>query len=207
MLDLRALLTTFGLVFVAELGDKTQLAVVTQTCRLKRPLSVFLGASLALTAVTGLGAAGGHLLTYAIPREAVRGVAAALFLVMGVVVWWRGRSSPGGLGADAGGAACNTDQGAAARGLWDWQAFGSTLALVFVAELGDKTQLAVFGLASESASAWGVFAGGALALVSVTALGVLSGERIARLLPKQALLRISAGAFVVMGVLMGLGIS
>ena len=52
------LFSTFGLTFVAELGDKTQLAVVAQTCKYRRPWAVFLGASLALTAVTLLGANG-----------------------------------------------------------------------------------------------------------------------------------------------------
>ena len=48
-MDWNVLLSTFGLVFVAELGDKTQLAVVTQTCKYRRPWAVFLGASLATT--------------------------------------------------------------------------------------------------------------------------------------------------------------
>ncbi len=50
------LLSTFGLVFLAELGDKTQLMVVTQVCKYRRPWPVFAGASLALVAVTALGA-------------------------------------------------------------------------------------------------------------------------------------------------------
>ena len=54
-----SLLSAFGLIFVAELGDKTQLAVMTQTCKFRRPWPVFFGASLALTAVTALGAVGG----------------------------------------------------------------------------------------------------------------------------------------------------
>ena len=59
-MDWHVLLSTFGLIFVAELGDKTQLAVVTQVCRHSRPWAVFLGASLALAAVTALGAIGGQ---------------------------------------------------------------------------------------------------------------------------------------------------
>ena len=78
--------------------------------------------------------------------------------------------------------------------------------LLFVAELGDKTQLAVLGLTSKQPTAWGVFAGGALALVTATALGVLGGEQLRRVIPERVLLRISAVAFVAMGVLMGVGI-
>ena len=60
---------TFGLIFVAELGDKTQLAVVTQTCKYRRPWPVFAGASLALALVTLLGALGGQLLARLISPE------------------------------------------------------------------------------------------------------------------------------------------
>jgi putative Ca2+/H+ antiporter (TMEM165/GDT1 family) len=209
MLDWGLLLSTFGLVFVAELGDKTQLAVVTQTCRFRRPWAVFLGASLALVAVTALGAAGGQLLSRLIPASVVRNVAAAVFVAMGVLIWWRssrrGAAGPSGR-EDACAVSCEVEPEAAKRSLWDWGAFGSTAGLLFVAELGDKTQLAVMGLSSKQPTAWAVFAGGALALVVVTALGVLGGEKLSRLIPERMLLRISAGAFVVMGVLMGVGL-
>ena len=62
------LLSAFGLVFVAELGDKTQLAVLTQTCKYRRPWAVFLGASIALTAVTALGAVAGQVLGQFVPE-------------------------------------------------------------------------------------------------------------------------------------------
>jgi len=80
------------------------------------------------------------------------------------------------------------------------------LPLLFFAELGDKTQLAVLGLTCKQSSPWPVFAGGALALISVTALGVIGGRQLCKLIPEQLLLKISAVAFVVMGGLMGLGI-
>ena len=209
MADWGVILSTFGLVFVAELGDKTQLAVVAQTCRFRRPWAVFLGASLALVAVTALGAAGGQILYQLVPASVMRMLAAALFIAMGVLVWWRA-GRPGSGEDDEGGRACpvSCDPDTAAPGCrqWDWRAFGTTLGLLFVAELGDKTQLAVLGLTSKQPTAWGVFTGGALALVTVTALGVLGGEQLSRLIPERALLGISAVAFVVMGVLMGVGI-
>ena len=54
-MDLRVLLTTFGVIFLAEMGDKTQLAAMTMAADSKKPWAVFIGASLALVAVSGLG--------------------------------------------------------------------------------------------------------------------------------------------------------
>ena len=92
------------------------------------------------------------------------------------------------------------------RSLWNWRAFGATLSLLFVAELGDKTQLAVLGMTTQQATPWLVFVGGSLALTCVTALGVLGGQQLCRWIPERLLLRLSAGAFVIMGALMGLGV-
>jgi putative Ca2+/H+ antiporter (TMEM165/GDT1 family) len=81
-----ALLSTFGLIFVAELGDKTQLAVVAQTCKHRQPWTVLLGAGLALTAVTALGVIGGQVLGRIIPEPILRTAGALAFMAMGVLV-------------------------------------------------------------------------------------------------------------------------
>jgi putative Ca2+/H+ antiporter (TMEM165/GDT1 family) len=86
--ELRILLSTFALLFVAELGDKTQLAVISMTAKHKAPLWVFLGASLALVAVTLIGVLGGELLTRFIPEDVLRKIAAVLFVGMGVLMWF-----------------------------------------------------------------------------------------------------------------------
>lgn len=86
--ELRILLSTFALLFVAELGDKTQLAVISMTAKHKMPLVIFLGATLALAAVTGLGVLGGATLTRYVPEMILRKVAAALFVVMGLLMWF-----------------------------------------------------------------------------------------------------------------------
>ena len=86
--EVRVLLSTFALLFVAELGDKTQLAVISMTAKHKMPLWVFLGAALALTAVTALGVLGGGLLTRFIPELVLRKIAAVLFVGMGLLMWF-----------------------------------------------------------------------------------------------------------------------
>ena len=85
---LRVFLSTFALLFIAELGVKTQLAVISMTAKHKMPISVFVGAALALAAVTLLGVVGGEVLTRFIPELVLRKAAALLFVVMGILMWF-----------------------------------------------------------------------------------------------------------------------
>ncbi len=75
----------------------------------------------------------------------------------------------------------------------------TTFATVFLAELGDKTQLATLTFATSNSSRLSVFLGAALALVATSALAVLAGEGIARLVSPVWLKRIAGIAFIVIG--------
>jgi putative Ca2+/H+ antiporter (TMEM165/GDT1 family) len=83
----------------------------------------------------------------------------------------------------------------------DWKLVLSTFVAIFVAELGDKTQLATLSLASSADARWAVFLGSALALVATSAIAVLAGEAVGRLVPPIWIRRIAGVVFVVMGVL------
>lgn len=83
----------------------------------------------------------------------------------------------------------------------DWKLFGSTFVAIFIAELGDKTQLATLSLAAGGKSRWVVFAASALALVATSAIAVLGGEAITRIVSPVWLRRIAGGVFVLMGLL------
>ena len=203
-MDWSTLLSTLGLVFVAELGDKTQLAVVTQTCKHRKPWAVFLGASTALVAVTAIGAIGGQILGQFIPERVLRIVAALAFVVMGGLIIREALKEKKATPEDT--CDCAEEMDCTPTPAWDWKAFSSTFGLLFVAELGDKTQLAVLSLAGKRGDVWPVFAGGALALTLVTALGVVGGQGLCKLIPERLLLWISAIAFIVMGILMGVGV-
>lgn len=198
-------LTALGLVFVAELGDKTQLTVMTQVCKYRRPWPVFAGASLALALVTVLGAVAGQALSHLVPQDVVRVVAAGGFLVLGVLMARQAlNASPETPSLPA----CenpDTETLTSTQGRWCWRAFWATLVLLFVAEMGDKTQLAIISLTGQQGSVWPVLLGGTLALTGVTALGVLGGEALSRIIPQQKLLWISAGMFVVVAVLIAWG--
>ena len=82
----QAFITTFGMLLVAELGDKTQLAVVMQAAKFQKPWMVLLGASLALIIVSALGTCIGQVCGMYLPREIIGRVAGGLFIVMGMLM-------------------------------------------------------------------------------------------------------------------------
>jgi putative Ca2+/H+ antiporter (TMEM165/GDT1 family) len=84
----------------------------------------------------------------------------------------------------------------------DWKIFGTAFLTLFLAELGDKTQLAVITMTSSTESKVSVFLGAASALVAVTLLGVIFGGVLSQYIPTEWLQRIVAVAFIVIGVLM-----
>jgi putative Ca2+/H+ antiporter (TMEM165/GDT1 family) len=85
-MDLRLLLTTFGIIFLAEMGDKTQLAAMTMAAQTKKPWTVFLAASLALAAVSAVGVVVGSALGNYVPLEWVKRIAAVAFIIIGVLM-------------------------------------------------------------------------------------------------------------------------
>jgi putative Ca2+/H+ antiporter (TMEM165/GDT1 family) len=85
-MDFRVMLTTFGVIFLAEMGDKTQLAAMTMAAQTKKPWAVFIGASVALAAVSALGIIVGSLIGDYLPIDWVKRVAAVAFIVIGVLM-------------------------------------------------------------------------------------------------------------------------
>ncbi len=82
-----------------------------------------------------------------------------------------------------------------------WKVFITSFGLMFLAELGDKTQLAVLSLAGRFRSPWIVFAGAALALVTATGLGVLVGSFLPSLVGEKVVRFVSGGLFILFGIL------
>lgn len=85
---------------------------------------------------------------------------------------------------------------------WNWKLFAETFVLVFLAELGDKTQLATMTMAASGKSRVLVFLGAAGALVTTSAMAVLLGEGVARVVPQLWINRLAGMAFVALGALL-----
>lgn len=82
-MDWKLLATTFGTLFVAELGDKTQLACMLLTAKTERPWTVFIGSSMALVLVSFLGVLFANAVCQYVSPNIIKKIAAAAFVVMG----------------------------------------------------------------------------------------------------------------------------
>jgi Ca2+/H+ antiporter, TMEM165/GDT1 family len=87
----------------------------------------------------------------------------------------------------------------------EWKIFATAFVTLFLAELGDKTQLAIIVLTAKTDSKWAVFLGASLALVIVSAIAVLVGGVLSHYVPTEWLQRIVAIGFIAIGVLILLG--
>ena len=88
-MDWKLAATAFTTVFLAEMGDKTQLAALLLTARSGKPLQVFLAAAAALVLATALGAAAGAWIGRLVPPDVLKRAAAVLFVLLGVWMWVR----------------------------------------------------------------------------------------------------------------------
>lgn len=88
----------------------------------------------------------------------------------------------------------------------DWRILGATFGTIFLAELGDKTQIACIMMAAQSKSPWTVFLGTALALVLVSLIGVLFAHAITQVLPLELIKKGAGLGFVVLGLLIFLDV-
>ena len=171
------LLTAFGLIFVAELPDKTAYTVLLLATR-KRPLPVLLGSWLAFLAQNLVAVALGALLARMPPRV-IRWTAALVFLVFGLLLLLR-QERPEAESAQQP----------------QHRAIVQSFLLVFVAEIGDATQLGTAALVARLGDRWAVFAGSTLALWTVAALAVTVGNRIGNRIPKRALRKAAGALFI-----------
>jgi putative Ca2+/H+ antiporter (TMEM165/GDT1 family) len=179
----------FGVIFVAELPDKTALAALVLATRHK-PLPVFLGAASALTVQSLVAVAAGSLFSL-LPARPVHIGAGIVFVVSGLFMWLRREAEE----PEADDASLPAPSGSS-----PWRTFASVFGVVFVAEWGDLTQLATAAFAARERAPIIVFASSTLALWAVTAIAVWIGHRASRLLRPDLLQKIAAVLFGAIGI-------
>jgi putative Ca2+/H+ antiporter (TMEM165/GDT1 family) len=180
----------FGVIFVAELPDKTALAALVLATRLK-PWPVFLGASLALTVQSVVAVAAGSLVSL-LPARSVHIGAGLVFVASSIVMWVREeRPERAWQKGD--------DRSQTQSPPSSWRAFATVFGVVFVAEWGDLTQFATAAFAAHEKAPLIVFTAATLALWAVTAIAVLIGNRAAKFLDPHITKRVAAVLFAAVG--------
>jgi putative Ca2+/H+ antiporter (TMEM165/GDT1 family) len=179
---LSALLLSFAVIFVAELGDKSQLMAMTFALRYKWYV-VIGGITVATTVVHLVSVAVGHFLGVSIPTEAISIVGGLAFVVFGL---WTLR-----------GDSLSDDEGAKASRVTK-SAFLAIASAFFLAELGDKTMLATVTLAADND--WvGVWIGSTVGMVAADALAIVLGAVLGKHLPERIIQYGAAILFFVFG--------
>ena len=174
---------------MAEMGDKTQLLALVLALRFRKPWPIVAGIGVATLANHGLAGALGAWVTTVLEPQTLRWVLGLSFLAM--AAWML---VPDTLDGD--GAAQNTSR---------WGVFGTTLVAFFLAEMGDKTQIATVMLAARYEAYVAVVAGTTLGMLLANVPVVWLGERVTRRVPLQLVQRVSAAIFAALGLLAWVG--
>ena len=176
---MEAFLVSTGLVALAEMGDKTQLLSLVLAARFRKPWPIVWGILVATLVNHAMAGAVGSFITTLLSPEVLRWVLAASFLAM--AVWML---IPDKLDED--------DQPKSPK----YGVFATTVVLFFLAEMGDKTQIATVALAARYQELASVVAGTTLGMMIANVPVVFLGERITRLVPLHWVHRICAVIFV-----------
>ncbi len=181
-MDWKLIMTAFGTRFLAELGDKTQLAVIALSAKFDR-VKIFTGAILAFALVTALGVLVGDVIFIFIPQYVIRILAGLLFIAFGILMLSSKES-------------CEEDEKTRIG-----NPLLSTFSMIALAEMGDKTQLSAITLVAKYDSPYLVFAGALLALGLVSLIGIFLGKKLCEIVPLSKI-KLGAGAlFILFGIL------
>lgn len=185
---MEALLVSTGVVALAEIGDKTQLLAFILAARFKKPAPIILGILVATLVNHGLAGALGAWITGAVGPEVLRWVLGASFI--GMAIW---TMIPDKIEEEE-------TQVAKRLGV-----FGATLVTFFLAEMGDKTQIATVAMAAHYATPFLVVIGTTLGMLIADVPAVFVGDRLSKRIPMRLVHTIAAGVFAVLGVATLLG--
>lgn len=184
---MEAFLLSTGIVALAEIGDKTQLLAFILAAKFRKPVPIIGGILVATLANHGFAGAVGSWITILIGPETLRWVLGASFIAMAAWTLIPDRF--------------DEDDAKLAR----FGVFGTTLIAFFLAEMGDKTQVATVALAAQYQNLFAVVAGTTLGMMLANVPAVVMGDRIADKMPVKLVHRIAAAIFAVLGIATLLG--
>jgi len=185
---IESLLVSTGVVALAEIGDKTQLLAFLLAARFKKPVPIILGILAATVVNHGLAGAVGAWITHSVSPEILRWVLGASFI--GMAIW---TMIPDKIEDEE-------TQVAKRFGV-----FGATLITFFLAEMGDKTQIATIAMAAHYADPLLVVIGTTLGMLIADVPAVFVGDKLANKIPMKLVHSVAAAVFAVLGVATLLG--
>lgn len=185
---MEALLVSTGVVALAEIGDKTQLLAFILAARFKKPVPIILGILCATVVNHGLAGALGAWITAMVTPEILRWVLGASFI--GMAIW---TMIPDKI---------EEEETQVAR---RFGVFGATLITFFLAEMGDKTQIATIAMAAHYANPLWVVIGTTLGMLIADVPAVFVGDKLASRIPMKLVHSIAAAIFALLGVATLLG--
>jgi putative Ca2+/H+ antiporter (TMEM165/GDT1 family) len=185
---LESLLVSIGVVALAEMGDKTQLLAFVLAARFKKPLPIIAGIFAATAVNHGIAGALGAWITAVVSPEVMRWALGVSFL--GMAAW---TLIPDEIESDE------------ARVAQRFGIFGATVVTFFLAEMGDKTQLATVALAAHYGTPVLVIIGTTLGMLIADVPAVFIGERLAARVPMRLVHAIAAAIFALLGIATVLG--
>ncbi len=188
---MESLLVSTGVVALAEIGDKTQLLAFILAARFKKPVPIILGILVATLVNHGLAGALGAWITSTITPQVLRWVLGLSFI--GMAIW---TLIPDKIEDEE-------TQIAARFGVFG--VFGATLITFFLAEMGDKTQIATIAMAAHYAAPVMVVIGTTLGMLIADVPAVFVGDKLANKIPMKLVHSIAAAIFAVLGVMTLLG--
>lgn len=182
---MEAFILSTGLVALAEMGDKTQLLALLLAARYRKPVPILIAILLATLLNHAIAAAFGQWLAGFFAAGWMRWLLAASFI--GMALWML---IPDKL---------DDDEDSLAR--WHkYGVFGATFVLFFLAEIGDKTQIATVALAARFDALLPVLMGTTIGMMIANAPAVFIGDKLANRLPITLIHRIAAGIFLLVGI-------
>lgn len=180
---MEAFLVSTAIVTLAEMGDKTQLLSLVLAARFRKPWPIVMGIFVATLANHALAGAVGSWVTTVLGPQVLRWVLGLSFIAMAVWMLIPDKLDDG--------------DGAAPR----FGVFGTTLVAFFLAEMGDKTQVATVMLAAQYSAYFWVVAGTTLGMMLANAPVVWLGDRLVKKVPIRVVHLVSALIFLVLGLL------
>lgn len=180
---MEAFLLSTGIVTLAEMGDKTQLLSLLLAAKFRKPVPIILGILVATLFNHAFAGAVGTWVQQTVGPDLMRWILGASFIAMAAWMLVPDKLDDNGTGA--------------AR----FGVFGTTLIAFFLAEMGDKTQIATVALAARYDAFFQVVTGTTLGMMIANVPAVLLGERITRVVPIALVHKIAAAVFAVLGVM------